>query len=217
MPAASLYSSAGQEHFTPGDITERIRYVFDGSIDLDPASCQQANTIVKAERYYSDPFPTPEDDQAHLNDPRHIGYGGLYHPQTRTARVWTCRSLWLNPPFSVDKRDEAGAIVYNDNSKPIRERVIDEWVARWCEAVDTREAAQGAILVPARTDTEWFQLLWGYSMCFITGRLKFSDAKNSAPFPTVVVYAGVNLARFYTVFEPIGQCGQLIQTGCTLV
>lgn len=43
-------------------------------------------------------------------------------------------------------------------------------------------------LVPARTDTAWWH---DYSMrgdiTFIRGRLKFGDAKNSAPFPSAVV------------------------------
>ena len=43
-------------------------------------------------------------------------------------------------------------------------------------------------LVPARTDTKWWH---EYAMKgeieFIRGRLKFGDAKNSAPFPSAVV------------------------------
>ena len=46
-------------------------------------------------------------------------------------------------------------------------------------------------LLPARTDTQWFHN-YIYNKCgveieFIKGRLKFGDAKNSAPFPSMVV------------------------------
>ena len=43
-------------------------------------------------------------------------------------------------------------------------------------------------LVPSRTDTEWWHR---YAMKgevrFVRGRLKFGDAKHSAPFPSAVV------------------------------
>lgn len=47
-----LHSSASKEHYTPPEIIEAARLTMQ-SIDLDPASCQLANTIVKASRYYS--------------------------------------------------------------------------------------------------------------------------------------------------------------------
>lgn len=45
-------------------------------------------------------------------------------------------------------------------------------------------------LVPARVDTKWFQeLIYGqHAYKFIRGRLKFGDSKNSAPFPSMVIY-----------------------------
>lgn len=57
----------------------------------------------------------------------------------------------------------------------------------------TRSEHRGVavMLVPARTDTRWF-----HDYCynkpyvelrFIKGRLKFSNAKNSAPFPSMLV------------------------------
>lgn len=46
------------------------------------------------------------------------------------------------------------------------------------------------MLVPARTDTLWFHD-YVYNKAkeirFIKGRLKFGEAKNSAPFPSMVV------------------------------
>jgi len=207
MPASSLFTSKTGEHFTPADIAERARYVFGGSIDLDPASSWRANQTIRAARYYADQFCFSEDDQRHIADRCFIGYDGLRHPQTLEPRVWTCRSLWLNPPFSRTKRDANGAPVLNGNDKEIRERIIDEWVTRWCEAIDTRAAAQGLLLTPARVDTQWFQGLWGRSMCFIYGRLTFGDADNGAPFPTVITYTGPNADRFYQIFDEIGECG----------
>ena len=48
------------------------------------------------------------------------------------------------------------------------------------------------LLIPARTDTKKFRDLVDQcgehlQLIFITGRLKFNDSKNSAPFPSVFV------------------------------
>lgn len=45
------------------------------------------------------------------------------------------------------------------------------------------------MLVPARTDTEWFhEYVYGKAeVRFLRGRLKFGDAKMNAPFPSMVV------------------------------
>ena len=45
------------------------------------------------------------------------------------------------------------------------------------------------MLLPARTDTKWFHNhIYGNSeIRFIKGRLKFGDAVNSAPFPSMIV------------------------------
>ena len=45
------------------------------------------------------------------------------------------------------------------------------------------------MLIPARTDTRYFQeyIYHRTEIRFIKGRLKFGDAKNSAPFPSMIV------------------------------
>ena len=51
------------------------------------------------------------------------------------------------------------------------------------------------MLIPARTDTKWFHdHVYGIAeIRFLRGRLKFSNAKYNAPFPTmVVIYRGCN-------------------------
>jgi len=44
-------------------------------------------------------------------------------------------------------------------------------------------------LIPSRTDTKWFHehILGKYEIRFIRGRLRFSDSKHNAPFPSMVV------------------------------
>lgn len=50
-----------------------------------------------------------------------------------------------------------------------------------------------AMLLPVRTDTKWFQqyVLHRAEVRFINGRLRFSGAKENAPFPSmIVIYRG---------------------------
>lgn len=70
---SALHSSKSNEWYTPPGIMVRARGVL-GRIDLDPASCDDANAIVCAHRFY-----TKADD-------------GLNKP-------WNAQALWLNPPY----------------------------------------------------------------------------------------------------------------------
>lgn len=80
------------------------------------------------------------------------------------AQEWT-GVCWMNPPYG---------------------RGIGAWVRKAYEA--SKAGATVVCLLPARTDTKWW-----HDYCqkgqveFIRGRLKFGDAKNSAPFPSAVV------------------------------
>lgn len=60
---------------------------------------------------------------------------------------------------------------------------ISDWLKRGLEA------DVAVFLIPARTDTRWFHdivLPKATEIRFIRGRLKFGDAVNSAPFPSMV-------------------------------
>lgn len=72
---------------------------------------------------------------------------------------------WMNPPY---------------------EDLIRDFVKKAYES-----AKAGAIvvcLVPARTDTKWWQICWhATEIRFLVGRLKFGGAKKFAPFPSAIV------------------------------
>lgn len=79
---------------------------------------------------------------------------------------WT-GSVFVNPPYGRD-------------------------IGRWVEKAQqgTAEGAHVVMLVPARTDTQFFHRgIWPYSheIRFIEGRLKFDDGATPAPFPSMVV------------------------------
>ena len=76
--------------------------------------------------------------------------------------------IWCNPPYG---------------------RQIGSWVRR---ALFASVAGNTVVmLLPARTDTRWFhEYIYNrknVEVRFLKGRLKFGNAKNSAPFPSMVV------------------------------
>ena len=84
-------------------------------------------------------------------------------------------------------------------------RSIGKWVRKAYQ-----ESLNGALVVcllPARVDTAWWQdcAHLGH-VYFVRGRLKFGDAKNSAPFPSAIVIFG----KFFTADTTVlGTCCQL--------
>lgn len=90
----------------------------------------------------------------------------FFSPETDGLKQTWEGVCWMNPPYG---------------------REIGLWIKKAHES-----AQQGAVVVallPARTDTKYFhRYIYGkYKIRFIEGRLKFGDAKNSAPFPSMVV------------------------------
>lgn len=77
---------------------------------------------------------------------------------------WDNERVFMNPPYG---------------------RTIGNWIKK------ASEARGGVVvcLLPARTDTRYFhEYIYNKSeIRFIKGRLKFGDATNSAPFPSMVV------------------------------
>lgn len=78
------------------------------------------------------------------------------------ARSWSGHRVFCNPPYGNG---------------------IGDWLAKG------READVAVFLIPSRTDTRWFHehCLRADEIRFLRGRLRFGDAKNSAPFPSMLV------------------------------
>lgn len=85
--------------------------------------------------------------------------------QDGLAQVWD-GVCWCNPPYG---------------------KVIAAWMAK--AAQSAQEGATVVCLVPARTDTKWWQryCVPPVEVRFVAGRLTFGGATNPAPFPNAVV------------------------------
>lgn len=83
------------------------------------------------------------------------------------AQDWGGEVVWCNPPYG---------------------REIGKWVKK-CAEESKKNNTTVVALLPARTDTQWFHeyIYHKAEVVFLRGRLKFGDAKNSAPFPSMIV------------------------------
>lgn len=89
--------------------------------------------------------------------------GGSENGLSTLFHEWRGKRVFCNPPYGPG---------------------IREWLNRGLEA------DVAVFLIPARTDTRWFHdicLPNAREIRFIRGRLKFGDAQNSAPFPSMIV------------------------------
>ena len=81
---------------------------------------------------------------------------------------WSGETVFCNPPYG---------------------RAIKNWVKK-CYEESKKPNTTVVMLIPARTDTSYFHDYIYHKakeIRFIRGRLKFGNAKNSAPFPSMVV------------------------------
>lgn len=77
-------------------------------------------------------------------------------------------TVWMNPPYGRGK--------------------INKWMKKAVEECELGHVKTVVCLVPARTDTAWWHdYATQGEIRFLRGRLKFSNSKQFAPFPSAVV------------------------------
>jgi site-specific DNA-methyltransferase (adenine-specific) len=83
------------------------------------------------------------------------------------SRSWKGERTFTNPPYSA----------------------IKDWVKKNYEESKLDPGNPKVMLIPARCDTKYWHdyVMRAASIYFIKGRLKFSNSKNSAPFPSAIV------------------------------
>lgn len=82
-------------------------------------------------------------------------------------QLWAPDVVFMNPPYG---------------------RQIKHWIEK--AFTESQAGALVVCLVPARTDTAWWHdyvIGKDAEIRFLRGRLKFSNAKNNAPFPSAIV------------------------------
>lgn len=108
-------------------------------------------------------------------------------------------------PCPLNKTPKLNYTLFDDNKEDkIYNGLIEDWgsstfcnppyseVSKWIEKGynEYKKGKTVVFLVPSRTDTKWFHrfvLPYAKEIRFCKGRLKFGDAKNSAPFPSMII------------------------------
>jgi hypothetical protein len=135
------------------------------------------NDVVTTLKYID--IDPASNDKTNPNVPAHIHYtqdeNGLLYP-------WRGK-IYLNPPYG---------------------KVIGLWTEKLVHDHEEHITEEAIALVPARTDTDWFEPLFPYLICFIHGRVNYNDGDTGAPFPSALVYMGQHEEDFLRVFSKWG-------------
>lgn len=126
-------------------------------------------------------WETPQDLFDTLNKEFHFGLDACAIPENAKCQNFFTPELdglkqkwggygtiWCNPPYGPQ---------------------IKEWVGK--AVAEAKEGVTTVMLVPARTDTQWFHDYVyqkpGVEIRFLKGRIKFGGAKYNAPFPSMLI------------------------------
>lgn len=90
-------------------------------------------------------------------------------------------------------------------------RDIKSWIQR-CAIVGNSGEMDVVALVPARVDTQWFDICWRANLiCFISGRLTFRGAIHPAPFPSALVLWTLDQSRSGQFIAETAHLGHLVR------
>jgi phage N-6-adenine-methyltransferase len=120
---------------------------------------------------------------------------------------------WMNPPYgngqqicdeNCKKKSCVDRGYHNKHFVP----AIRDWIERASKQAKKHDSTI-VCLVPARVETKWFFLIWkkASAVVFIKGRLKFSQQKNVAPFPSCLAIFG---KKTKSQMEKLSKIGQVI-------
>jgi len=126
-------------------------------------------------------WETPQDFFDAINKEFHFTLDSCALPQSAKCKTYFTPNddgllqpwhgnVWCNPPY---------------------DREIPKWLSKAAQETGSGNADLVVLLIPARTDTQWFHdyvyQKSGVEVRFIKGRLKFGGSKNNAPFPSMLV------------------------------
>ncbi len=179
------HSSDSNEHYTPPAIVEAAREVM-GRIDLDPASCEEANEVVQAADFF-----TQEGDGLHC----------VWRHMPRSLEAGTPSRVFLNPPGGkVGKR--SSAVVW-------WEKLVDE-----CLEGNVSEAVFICFNLEVLNTTQACPTpCLEFPICYFRSRPRFwppgtppeqRGVVGQPKYPGCAVYIGPNVELFCTAFAHLG-------------
>lgn len=214
--AASLvrHSSESNEHYTPPMLVEPARATL-GVIHLDPASCEEANRLVRAERYYAyadDGYLQPWRGRVFLNPP-----GGMSDAAQRPVRP-RCGETGACGLPAPHKHEGAESSQKKWWFKLAREYAANRVEAAIfvCFSVELLQTTQVGTPPGLSIPLDWPICFPAKRVPYITaavreaqGALPGMPASGSLgsqpPHASCVVYLGPNSARFRLAFARVGK------------
>jgi phage N-6-adenine-methyltransferase len=105
-------------------------------------------------------------------------------------KPWRGR-VWMNPPYAAG--------------------LVDEFIAKLCEHVQSGEVTSAVVLVNNATETRWFQegMALASAVCFPRGRIRFISPDGELGTPLqgqAFLYFGPDAAAFSDEFGEFGPC-----------
>jgi len=192
MKNITAFLSEDSEWGTPQVLFDKLNALFNFEMDL----CATENN------HKMKPFISPEQDSFTVE--------------------WDFKSSYLNPPYG-EPENKCGR---RCKKKKCEKRgfhadryipgVID-WVNRAQHMTVKYEGTRIVSLLPARTETKWFQTIWDHAcfVLFFKGRLSFEPSTGekaiSAPYPSVLVGFGEDITE--TQAEELTEFGNLVLPG----
>src|SRR5436853_864667 len=117
----------------------------------------------------------------------------LFYDQTTDGltQTWNARSVWLNPPYCKQG---------NTSNQ-------ERWTAKLLAEYQAGHVQEALLLVSAATETTWFHRLYQFRMCFVKGRIQFTNPtgkRGGATKGSIFVYVGRQPEKFRQVFGRFG-------------
>ena len=174
-------ASGNTEWYTPKEIIDAAHATL-GHIELDPTSCEAANEVVQAERFYS------------------IADDAL-------QQVWQAKTVFMNPPYQ--KRQEVKDKKTKEVIEVVPG--IGDFVDRLLDHFKRGDIKEATTLTNNATETKWGQRLLreADAVCFVDGRVSFwrTDGDSDSPLQgQMICYFGEDPETFCIHFEELGFC-----------
>lgn len=170
------------EWYTPKHIIDAARSVMGGAIDLDPASCKEANKIVKASHYYT-------------------------KEQNGLTCSWKADRLWLNPPFGRQNAPLKGFGGGKSIMGIFVSRLVEEYKAGNAKQAITLVTAK----IDASWFAQlWeYPICFTTQRVLFT---RPNQAQEGHFFGTALAYLGPNEQKFIETFSQFGRIARAIDT-----
>ena len=190
------HSSVTNEHYTPEDVAERARRVL-GAIDLDPASCEEANATVGAEAWMGqdiDGLAQPWAGRVFLNPP-----GGILIPDKTRPGRWI---PWRKGVGMKAKGRQSSMVVWWD-------KLVREWAA---ERVTSAIFVGFTLEILRGSQAPWCAApVQAFPRCYPSSRMKFrgsspTHANVIVGLPPHAYQSPTFFERFRAEFSSLGLC-----------